>query len=44
MAISMVVLSERYVFYQELIASVILVSSIMGGFYLNGWLALLNMR
>ena len=44
MAISMVVLSERYQFYQELIASVILVSSILGGFYLNGWLALLNMK
>jgi predicted permease len=44
MAISMVVLSERYQFHQELIASVILVSSILGGLYLNGWLALLNMR
>ena len=44
MAISMVVLSERYQFHQELIASVILVSSILGGFYLNGWLALLNMK
>jgi predicted permease len=44
MAISMVVLSERYQFYQELIASVILVSSILGGLYLNGWLALLNIK
>jgi len=44
MAISMVVLSERYQFHHELIASVILVSSILGGLYLNGWLALLNMR
>jgi len=44
MAISMVVLSERYQFHQELIASVVLVSSILGGFYLNGWLALLNIK
>ena len=44
MAISMVVLSERYQFHQELIASVVLVSSILGGLYLNGWLALLNME
>jgi len=44
MAISMVVLSERYQFHQELITSIILVSSILGGFYLNGWLALLNME
>jgi len=43
MAISMVVLSERYQFHQELIASVILVSSVLAGFYLNGWLVLLNM-
>jgi len=43
MAISMVVLSERYQFHQELIALVILVSSILGGLYLNGWLVLLNM-
>jgi len=43
MAISMVVLSERYQFHQELIASVILVSSVLGGLYLNGWLAFLNM-
>lgn len=44
MAISMVVLSERYQFHQELIASVIFVSSILAGFYLNGWLILLNME
>ena len=44
MAISMVVLSERYQFHQELIASVVLDSSILGGFYLNGWLALLNIK
>lgn len=43
MAISMIVLSERYQFHQELIASVILTSSILAGFYLNGWLALLSM-
>jgi predicted permease len=38
MAISMVVLSERYHFHQELIASVILTSLILAGLYLNGWL------
>ncbi|MFO7601224.1 MAG: AEC family transporter [Candidatus Desulfacyla sp.] len=43
MAISMVVLSERYQFHQDLIASVILISSILAGLYLNGWLVLLNM-
>jgi predicted permease len=42
MAISMVVLSERYRFHQEMIASVILISSVLAGFYLNGWLAVLG--
>jgi hypothetical protein len=44
MAISMLVLSERYQFHPELIASVILVSSMLGGLYLNGWLILLSMK
>jgi predicted permease len=43
MAISMVISSERCQFHQELIALVIFVSSISAGFYLNGWLVLLNM-
>jgi predicted permease len=42
-AISMIVLSERYGFYEETIASLILVSSLGAGIYLNLWLFLLNM-
>jgi len=41
-AISMIVLSERYDFYKETIASVILISSISAGIYLNLWLLLLG--
>jgi len=39
-AISMIVLSERYDFHKETIASLILVSSIGAGIYLNLWLLL----
>jgi malonate transporter len=41
MAISMIVLSERYDFFKETIASLILVSSIGAGLYLNLWLLVL---
>ncbi len=41
-AISMIVLSERYNFYKETIASLILISSIGAGIYLNLWLVLLG--
>lgn len=41
-AISMIVLSERYNFHKETIASLILISSIGAGFYLNLWLLLLG--
>jgi len=41
-AISMIVLSERYNFYKETIASLILISSIGAGIYLNLWLLLLG--
>ena len=41
-AISMIVLSERYDFYKETIASLILVSSLGAGIYLNLWLLLLG--
>ncbi|MBS7632245.1 AEC family transporter, partial [Candidatus Bathyarchaeota archaeon] len=41
-AISMIVLSERYNFYKELIASTILISSLAAGLYLNIWLVLLG--
>ncbi len=41
-AISMIVLSERYNFHKETIASLILISSISAGFYLNLWLLLLG--
>jgi len=41
-AISMIVLSERYDFYKETIASLILVSSLGAGVYLNLWLLLLG--
>ncbi len=40
-AISMIVLSERYNFYKETIASLILILSLAAGFYLNLWLILL---
>lgn len=41
-AISMIILSERYDFYKETIASLILISSIGAGIYLNLWLLLLG--
>jgi predicted permease len=41
-AISMIVLSERYNFYKEVIASLILISSIGAGIYLNVWLMILG--
>ncbi len=41
-AISMIVLSERYSFYRETIASLILVSSLGATVYLNLWLLLLG--
>jgi predicted permease len=41
-AVSMIVLSERYGFYEETIASLILISSIGAGLYLNIWLLLLG--
>lgn len=40
-AISMIVLSERYNFHKEVIASLILISSIAAGIYLNVWLIIL---
>jgi predicted permease len=42
-AISMIVLSQRYSFYEETVASMILVSSLGASAYLNLWLFLLNM-
>jgi predicted permease len=41
-AISMIVLSERYDFYKEIIASLILISSIGAGIYLNLWLLIIG--
>lgn len=41
-AISVIVLSERYNFYKETIASTILISSLSAGLYLNLWLLLLG--
>jgi predicted permease len=41
-AISMMILSERYNFYEETIASLILISSLGAGIYLNVWLLLLG--
>jgi len=41
-AISMIVLSERYNFFKETVPSLILLSSIGAGLYLNLWLFVLN--
>jgi len=41
-AISMIVLSERYDFFKETIASLILISSLGAGLYLNLWLLALG--
>ena len=42
LAVSMIILSERYDFYKETIASLILFSSLMATVYLNLWLLLLG--
>ena len=42
LAISMIILSQRYDFYKETIASVILVSSLGAGIYLNIWIFILQ--
>jgi malonate transporter len=42
LALSMIVLSERYDFNKETFASLILVTSIAAGFYLNVWLLILG--
>lgn len=42
MAVSMIILSERYKFYEEIISSVILISSVGSIIYLNIWLFLLG--
>jgi predicted permease len=42
-AVSMIVLSERYNFYKETIASLILVSSLGAAVYLNLWLLILGL-
>jgi len=41
-AISMIILSERYEFYKDVIASLILISSIGAAIYLNVWLWVLE--
>jgi len=41
LAISMIVLSQRYGFQEETVASLILVSSVGAALYLNLWLAVL---
>ncbi|MEM2256043.1 MAG: AEC family transporter, partial [Candidatus Bathyarchaeia archaeon] len=42
-AVSMMVLSERYNFHKETIASLILVSSVGAAVYINLWLLILNL-
>ncbi len=42
-AVSMIVLSERYDFHKETIASLIFISSLGAGIYLNLWLYLLSL-
>lgn len=44
LALSMIVLSERYDFNKETFASMILITSLAAGFYLNLWLVLLGHR
>lgn len=41
-AVSMIVLSQRYGFYEETVASLILISTFGAGLYLNLWLLLLG--
>lgn len=42
LAVSMIILSERYEFHKELIASLILITSVGAGIYLNLWLLVLG--
>lgn len=42
LAISMIVLSERYDFYRNTISSLILISSLSAGIYLNLWLSIID--
>ena len=42
LAIPMIVFSERYNFYKDTIASLLLISSVLGGMYLNVWLLILG--
>lgn len=42
LAFSMMILSERYDFYKETISSLILISSLTAGIYLNIWLVILK--
>jgi predicted permease len=41
-AVSMMVLSERYNFHREIISSTILISTLLAGIYLNLWLLILG--
>jgi len=43
-AISMMILSERYNFYKEISASLILISSLGAGIYLNLWMLILRIH
>ncbi|MEM2939124.1 MAG: AEC family transporter [Candidatus Bathyarchaeia archaeon] len=43
LAVSMIVLSERYGFHEDVISSLILIESLGAGIYLNIWLFLLNL-
>jgi len=42
LAVPMIVFSERYNFYKDTIASLLLISSVLGGIYLNVWLLILG--
>ncbi|MEM2854001.1 MAG: AEC family transporter [Candidatus Bathyarchaeia archaeon] len=44
LAVSMIVLSERYGFYEEIISSLILMESLGAGIYLNLWLLILGLH
>ncbi|MEM1507783.1 MAG: AEC family transporter [Candidatus Bathyarchaeia archaeon] len=43
LAVSMIVLSERYGFYEDIISSLILIESLGAGIYLNIWLLVLSL-
>lgn len=43
LAVSMIVLSERYGFYEDIISSLILIESLGAGVYLNIWLLILGL-